>query len=1758
MKKLYAILLAIFLLPLLSRAQTGTHLHFDGSRNFVNLGNSICTTLDTLNTITVEAWVKPEINTGNGVIVGNYNFPTPNAQMQFLLRRDATTYTFWVNDGTGFKVVTTPESAVVVDTWQHVVGVWNGADLKIYIDGLLKETTTGVTGASFATTTNSMVIGVGFTTTNSGGVNNAINSERFKGSIEEVRIWSTAQTADDIAIRRFCELAGNEASLIRYYKFNQGIAAGTNPTITTLIDATTNANNGTLTNFALTGATSNWLSGSTVTSGSTIPTTPSVSTPVSYCINATATALTATGTSMKWYTAAIGGVGSSTAPTPTTTTAGNTSYWVTSSNANGCESARAEIVVTINAKPVVSITDANAICVGATTALSPTTGGTWASSNNAFATVTNAGVVSGVASSAPTFTFTQTSTGCPSLATAAVTVNAIPAAPSVSTPVLYAQNATASALTATGTSLLWYTASTGGTGSATAPTPSTTTVGTTSHWVSQTVSTCESPRAQIDVTVALPAATHLNFDGVNDYVNCGTNSMLNITSSISVEAWINRSSLGTDDCIIGKDLYATKTGYSFWVYRNNKVIFRFGNREFFSTSTISANVWVHIAATYSTSKEIKIYINGVLDATYTGVSAPLSNTNGLYIGTPQDAIANSNYAFSGSIDEVRIWNTTLSADDISRRKNCELQGTESGLVAYYKFNQGTAAGTNTAVTSLTNAKANANNGTLIGFGLTGSTSNWLAGSPVTSGISISTPPSVSTPVTFCRNETASALTATGPNLLWYTEATGGVGSATAPTPNTATAGKTSYWVTSTNATDCESIKVEIVVTINSVAPTVPTAITYEQGATAMPLTATGTNLLWYTAATGGIGDANAPIPSTTTLGSTSYWVSQTIGTCESERAEIVVLVDNLKILPYEAGNAGFYPNASLNNFSSCQVAVSVTSNGGVFDGFGWYQGNYNLYVNGNFVGNYTGVHTQDISSFMPVTSVTAYSTEWTWSWTAVIVNVSSPVSSMPTAGPSVSNLSLCQNAITTPLTAGLTSAGTSLKWYTTINGGGYNATAPTPSSATVGTVSYWVAQANSSGCESERAKIDVTIKAPPAPTITTPMVYCRNETASALTATGTNLLWYTAATGGVGSATAPMPNTATAGSTSYWVSQTVDCESERVEIVVTINSMPPTVSNVTLNIGASTSALTAIGTNLIWYSAATGGTGSTTAPTPSTATLGSTSYWVSQTIGTCESERAEIVVTILNQKTLTYEASKEGGFPEVILNNFPTCQSAVSVTTNGSWFFEDFGLLDGGYNLYVNGNYVGSYYGTETHDISAYMPVTSVGIYTNEDAQSTSVSMTVSVTSSYSSMPTATPSVSNLSLCKNVITTPLTASLTSTGTSLKWYTTVNGGGYSATAPTPSSATAGVVSYWVAQANSNGCESERAKLDVITGDCNEIHTGTAGCYTATLTNVQGNSWFNFISPSGIIASLNPNGMNLGTVTVEVSDASGVVTFNSKKFLGRSVNFMSSNYASGVTMPNNYSLRLYYMDSELTEYNSATSGSYTLPDFNMMWEEGGTGCSLPTYGGTLEGMVGKATVVEAEYGTGNNGFYLQLPLNHFTIFAATTSTNTVLPLELVSFNGYAKNNNNILAWRTEAEQNFSHFELQHGLNGIDFETMGQIKAKGQGSDYGYTHQNPTAATHYYRLKMVDTDGAFKFSQVISLNKNETKSLKIYPNPTKNTISIMTSDYSQPMRLYNINGALLMSKNQTTEQLDISELPTGMYFLHVGSDVLKVIKE
>jgi hypothetical protein len=89
-----------------------------------------------------------------------------------------------------------------------------------------------------------------------------------------------------------------------------------------------------------------------------------------------------------------------------------------------------------------------------------------------------------------------------------------------------------------------------------------------------------------------------------------------------------------------------------------------------------------------------------------------------------------------------------------------------------------------------------------------------------------------------------------------------------------------------------------------------------------------------------------------------------------------------------------------------------------------------------------------------------------------------------------------------------------------------------------------------------------------APSVNATIAYCQNATASALTATGTNLKWYTTATGGNGNSSAPVPSTTTPGITTYYVSQTLNgCEGTRTGISVTVNPLPAMESYMSVNGG---------------------------------------------------------------------------------------------------------------------------------------------------------------------------------------------------------------------------------------------------------------------------------------------------------------------------------------------------------------------------------------------------------------------------------------------------------------------------------------------------------------------------------------------------------------------------------------------------------------
>jgi hypothetical protein len=181
----------------------------------------------------------------------------------------------------------------------------------------------------------------------------------------------------------------------------------------------------------------------------------------------------------------------------------------------------------------------------------------------------------------------------------------------------------------------------------------------------------------------------LDFDGVDDYVNIGNN--LNLTSSISIEAWVKTDGLGSRQTILDKGY--SSAGEPYYQYHvevrsGGEVYFALslgGTRKTTQTSTtLTAGQWHHIACVYNGST-IKIYIDGIEESSTNATGSISTYSTSLYIGAYSGPTSIG--SFDGLIDEVRIWSDERTASEISTNKSIELNGNESNLVGYYKFNE---------------------------------------------------------------------------------------------------------------------------------------------------------------------------------------------------------------------------------------------------------------------------------------------------------------------------------------------------------------------------------------------------------------------------------------------------------------------------------------------------------------------------------------------------------------------------------------------------------------------------------------------------------------------------------------------------------------------------------------------------------------------------------------------------------------------------------------------------------------------------------------------------------------------------------------------------------------------------------------------------------------------------------------------------------------------------------------------------------------
>ena len=146
----------------------------------------------------------------------------------------------------------------------------------------------------------------------------------------------------------------------------------------------------------------------------------------------------------------------------------------------------------------------------------------------------------------------------------------------------------------------------------------------------------------------------------------------------------------------------------------------------------------------------------------------------------------------------------------------------------------------------------------------------------------------------------------------------------------------------------------------------------------------------------------------------------------------------------------------------------------------------------------------------------------------------------------------------------------------------------------------------------------------------------------------------------------------------------------------------------------------------------------------------------------------------------------------------------------------------------------------------------------------------------------------------------------------------------------------------------------------------------------------------------------------------------------------------------------------------------------------------------------------------------------------------NTYLVLPVTLVSFGGKNNGYTNVLSWDAANEQNLNYYELQRSTDGQNFSFVSQTNASGK-NNYSYTDNITTEASSifYYRLKSVDKDGNFKYSEVIKINMPPNgKFAEVNPNPFKEKLLVTIQSPTQDkatLILTDLSGRQLFKQNK-----------------------------
>jgi hypothetical protein len=304
-----------------------------------------------------------------------------------------------------------------------------------------------------------------------------------------------------------------------------------------------------------------------------------------------------------------------------------------------------------------------------------------------------------------------------------------------------------------------------------------------------------------------------------------------------------------------------------------------------------------------------------------------------------------------------------------------------------------------------------------------------------------------------------------------------------------------------------------------------------------------------------------------------------------------------------------------------------------------------------------------------------------------------------------------------------------------------------------------------------------------------------------------------------------------------------------------------------------------------------------------------------------------------------------------------------------------------------------------------------------------------------------------------------------------------------------------------------------------------YTGATGsncsvCHSGSTVNNNGS-----ITATGLPTAYTPG----ATYNFSVTIASGQASRSRWGFALKAVDAMGVTIGTFNVLNSNANLSV--GDDEIRHgMNGAVSVagvSYTYPD--MSWVAPSTASGPITFY-----MVGNAA-----NGSGTSGDYIY----------TSTIAATVLPIELLDFQGKNAQNGIALRWQTATETNNSHFIVERSDDGKRFEALDKIAGKNTTmtvQNYSFLDEKPLKGSNYYRLKQVDNDGKSSLSRIISIKSQNDAAFVVFPNPTKDVVTVRLSEDEtlSKIQLIGIQGNIILETTQNT--ISLRNQPKGNYII------------